>query len=227
VKTRIGMITIGQAPRVDVVPAMARLLGPEVEIVERGALDVHTREEIAALAPADGDQVLVTRLVDGTSVFVGKRHITSRVQRRIEEVEALGVAFTVLLCTGEFPALRAARPLLEPDKVVRGVLAGVSFPGRLGVLTPSVRHVEQTAVRWRAHGFDPVVAPLSPYDGHGDEGVEDAIAAFDRGRAGLVLMDCMGFQARTRDRIRAALGVPVVVANLLVARVAAELAGAA
>src|SRR5438477_9211152 len=99
--TRIGMVTIGQAPRVDVVPDMAELLGP-VEIVERGALDGLTRDEIAPLAPGAGDEVLVTRLRDGTPVFVAKRHVTPLVQRRIDELEAAGATLTVLLCTGAF-----------------------------------------------------------------------------------------------------------------------------
>ncbi len=34
-KPRIGMVTIGQAPRVDIVPDMADILGPGIEIVER------------------------------------------------------------------------------------------------------------------------------------------------------------------------------------------------
>jgi protein AroM len=228
-KTRVGMITIGQAPRVDVVPDMAEVMGPGVEIVERGALDGHTREEIAALAPGPDDGVLVTRLADGSSVFVAKRHVTPRVQARIEELEAEEVALTVLLCTGAFPALRASRPLVEPDRVLRGVLSGITWQGRLGVLTPSGRHVAQTEARWRGYGFDPVVVPLSPYDGPAraePAAADEAAAALRAGGAGLVLMDCVGFRRPARDRLRAALGVPVVVANLLVARVVAELAGA-
>ena len=36
---RIGAITIGQSPRVDVVPEMQQILGPDVEIVQAGVLD--------------------------------------------------------------------------------------------------------------------------------------------------------------------------------------------
>src|SRR2546422_953146 len=75
-KPRVGMVTIGQAPRVDVVPAMADVLGPDVEIIERGALDGLGGDEIAQLAPESDDEVLVTRLTDGSSVFVGKRGVT-------------------------------------------------------------------------------------------------------------------------------------------------------
>ena len=41
--TKVGLITVGQAPRSDVVPDMAAILGGGVEIVEAGALDGLTR----------------------------------------------------------------------------------------------------------------------------------------------------------------------------------------
>ena len=73
---RIGAITIGQSPRVDVVPEMQQILGPDVEIVQAGVLDGLSPEEIAALAPAGngdseirrlrGSPVLVSRLRDGS-----------------------------------------------------------------------------------------------------------------------------------------------------------------
>ena len=223
-KPRIGMITIGQAPRVDVVPDMADILGPGVEILERGALDGLDDAEIARLAPDGDDEVLVTRLSDGRSVFVAKRLITPLVQRRIEALEAAGVAMTVLLCTGKFQGLRATRPLVEPDRVLLGVLRGVTFGGRLGVLTPSERQVPQTHARWTAYGFDPIVLGVSPY--HDTASIPAAVEALGAGGAGLVLLDCIGFRREARDELRRRLGVPVVVANLLVARVVAELAGA-
>ena len=68
----IGLVTIGQSPRSDVVPDMATILGPGVEIREAGALDGLARSEIDALAPTGDDEILVTRLRDGSSVFLGK-----------------------------------------------------------------------------------------------------------------------------------------------------------
>ncbi len=70
--TKVGLITVGQSPRSDVVPDMAEILGGDVEIVEAGALDGLDRERIATLAPEGDDEILVTRLTDGRSVFVGK-----------------------------------------------------------------------------------------------------------------------------------------------------------
>jgi protein AroM len=222
VKTRLGMVTIGQAPREDVVPEMAELIGPGVEILEGGALDGLARPEIARLAPEGDQEILVTRLADASSVFVAKEKITPLVQRRIDELEAAGAAMTVVLCTGAFKGLRANRTLVTPEKVLVGVLRGVSFPGRLGVICPSTRHVPQTEARWRGHGFDPVVVPLSPYDHGPDPGAADL---FREAGVGLVLLDCMGFRRSVRRELQDAVGVPLVVANLLVARVVGEMLG--
>ena len=35
----IGAVTIGQAPRVDIMPELMEILGPGIEIKEAGALD--------------------------------------------------------------------------------------------------------------------------------------------------------------------------------------------
>jgi protein AroM len=219
------MVTVGQAPRVDVVPDMVELLGAGVEIAELGALDGLSRAEIERLAPEGDDAVLVTRLADGSAVFVGKRHVTPRVQEKLAELDARGAVVNVLLCTGAFPPFHSARPLLEPERVLVGVLRGITAPGRLGVLTPSERQVPQTEARWRAHGFDPLVVPLSPYEEGEPRALEGAADVLRAGGAGLVVMDCIGFRNRTRLELARLVEIPVLVANLLVARVAAELLG--
>jgi protein AroM len=221
-KARIGMVTVGQSPRADVVPDMRALL-PDVEILEAGALDGLERDAIARLAPEGDDEILVTRLADGSSVFVGKSKVLPRITAQIAALEERGVALTALLCTGTFPKLPTRRPLLEPQPVLLGLLRGLSHPGRLGVLTPSERHVPQTTARWRADGFDAAVVPLSPYDEHDPAALARAAGALRDAGAGLVVMDCIGFRDITRRDLTARLGVPVLVANLLVARLAAEL----
>jgi protein AroM len=225
-RPRIGMVTIGQAPRADIVPDMTALLGDGVEILERGALDALGRDEIAALAPAPGDEILVTRLADGSSVFVAQRHIVPRLEAKVAELEAAGASLNIVLCTGAFPRFTARRPLLEPWPLLLGTLRALTLPGRLGVVPPSARHVPQTETRWRAEGFDPCVVPLSPYDEQDPAVVAGAAAALRAREAGLVVLDCIGFRRKTQRELAALTGVPVVLANLLVARVAAELVSA-
>jgi protein AroM len=222
----VGLVTIGQSPRVDVVPDMAAILGSGVTVRERGALDGLGRAEIAALAPRPGDDILVTRLADGTAAFVAKRHIVSRVQAAIGELERAGVTMTALLCTGAFPPLEARHLLVMPHQVLLGMLRALRWPGRLGIVTPSLAHVPQTESRWRDDGFDPVVVPLSPYEEQGQAALERVAQAFRAAHTGLVAMDCMGFRRETRDELRRLTGTAVLLANLLVARVVAEACGA-
>ena len=221
----VGLVTIGQSPRADVVPEMSALIGPGVDVREAGALDGLTRGEIDKLAPTGSDEILVTRLQDGSAVFVGKEKIVGLVEQRIAALEGGGATMTALLCTGAFPRLRSSRTLIQPHPVLLGTLRGLSWPGRLGVLTPSVPHVPQTEARWRRDGFDPVVAPLSPYEEEDAAALRRAAEAMRAGGAGLVVMDCMGFRRKTRDELRGLTGVPVLLANFLVARVIAEACG--
>src|SRR6266403_2576931 len=167
---------------------MEAILGPAVAVRERGALDGLARGDIAALAPRPGDDILVTRLADGTPVFVAKRHVVARVQAAIGELERTGVSMTAVLCTGAFPSLEASRLLVLPHQVLLGVLRALRWPGRLGIVTPSVPHVPQTEARWRADGFDPVVVPLSPYEDENPAAVARAADALRASRAGLVVM---------------------------------------
>src|SRR5947209_19801527 len=76
----VGLVTIGQSPRLDVVPDMAAILGSGVTVRERRALDRLGRAEHAALAPRPRDGLGVTRAADGTPAFIAKRQLRGRVQ---------------------------------------------------------------------------------------------------------------------------------------------------
>src|SRR5207247_136794 len=164
----------------------------------------------AALAPAAGDEILVTRLVDGSPVFLGKEKVVGLVEERIAGLERDGASLTALLCTGAFPRLHATRALIQPHPVLLGTLRGLSWPGPLGVLTPSVPHVPQTEARWRRDGFDPIVAPLSPYEEEDPAALRRAADAMRAGGAGLVVIDCWGFRRKTRDVLWGQTGGPVL-----------------
>src|SRR5258705_7069819 len=105
--TKVGLITVGQAPRSDVVPDMAAILGGDVEIVEAGALHGLTREQIAPLAPEGDDEILFTRLADGSSFFLGKSKVIPRIQAKNAALECPGLAPNVLPFTAQVPMLAA------------------------------------------------------------------------------------------------------------------------
>ena len=53
-KKKIGMVAVGQAPRTDIMPGMKRVLGADVQVIEKGALDGLSLDEIQSLYPKEG-----------------------------------------------------------------------------------------------------------------------------------------------------------------------------
>jgi len=98
---KIGILNIGQSPRVDVIPKLKEAIGFEVEIEEQGALDNLTWEEIKDLYPWPDDYVLITRMRDGKEVKIA-RHIVERMKKCVADLERIDVDFIILLCTGEY-----------------------------------------------------------------------------------------------------------------------------
>ena len=69
----LGTLTIGQAPRPDVVPIIDRYVSAEVRRIHRGVLDGLSHAEIAArYKPEGGEPELVTRLQDGTEITLSR-----------------------------------------------------------------------------------------------------------------------------------------------------------
>ena len=134
-----------------------------------------------------------------------------------------GVASTPQEAVGDWTPAEVFEPRMTAAEAQERAAAMLAEAGI--VLTPSERHVPQTTARWRASGFDAHVAPLSPYEENDPAAVRRAADALRAGNAGLVVMDCIGFRRKTRDEIAALTGAPTLVANLLVARMAAELLG--
>ena len=219
----LGVITIGQAPRRDMVPEMRTWL-PVDRLVERGALDGLDREAIALLAPTDGDESLTTLLVDGSWVVVGRAGLLDPIQAHIDDLERLGVDVTLVVCTGEFPPFRHTKPLLMAERLLAMGVAAVVSDVSVGIICPLPEQEEDSRTKFADHlpGVGVAVASATPYaDGTG--GIEDAARRLAEGGAHVLVLDCMGYSQQHRKAASKASGLPVILARSVVARLAAEL----
>lgn len=219
---RVGLITIGQSPRVDVVPGMKEILGPHFEILEAGALDGLSVEEVKKFSPKKGDYILCTRMADGTEVMIGKRFILPRMQDCIDFLTNKGAEALLLLCTGKFPPFRARGLLLEPQKILDHFLLALQGEKvRFGMLSPLKAQLPQTRKKYkRLKGtfFFYAASPYAPTDELGE-----AAEALRRKDPHVVVMNCMGYTPAMKKRVMEITGKPTVLANSLVARTLAEL----
>ena len=101
---KIAAITIGQSPRPDIMKDVRPILPDYMELVEYGALDDMTYEQIMAqFSPSEDDEILVSRMRDGRQAKFTERFVTPYVQKKITQAEEEGASAIILLCTGVFP----------------------------------------------------------------------------------------------------------------------------
>jgi len=208
---RVAFLTTGQAPRVDLVPEMVGEIDASIEVIEAGMLDDLSAEEIAALRPAEGAPVIVSRLRDGTEVLMDHRKVAAGLQPLIERHAATDVQ--VLLCTGSFPALDGAS-LVKAGPVVDGRVAELAGGGRrIGVMVPGAA---QIATYSRPDG-SMIAAHASPYGAPRWREAVSELADSD-----VIVMHCMGYTRAMGEQVAALSGKPTYVSRSLVAAAVAE-----
>ncbi|WP_432563847.1 AroM family protein [Kineococcus sp. SYSU DK003] len=218
----LGVITIGQAPRTDLTPELVQWL-PGVRLHERGALDGLTHAQIARMSPREGEEVLTTRLADGSSVVIGHDHVLPRMQQAVTELEERGVDAVLLACTGTFPHFEHRKPLLVPELMIGpGVAALAGRAATVGILVPLPEQRQHPDGKYAALAARTVVADATPYSAQ-DEGLLAAADDLRAQGAELIVADCIGYSQRMRRLVSRRAGVPVVLARSIVARLTAEL----
>jgi protein AroM len=220
----VGVVTIGQSPRTDVMPDIAGPLPPGTRVIERGALDHIGPAELASLAPACGEDLLVTRLRDGTEVTLAEARLVPLLQEAVDDVTGRGAAVVAALCTGSLAGIRCPRPLLMPGPLVRNLVAAAAPGGRvarLGVVVPASDQVEPVRADWSAAASEVLVLAASPYGPlAGLAQAADALAAW---HPDLVVLDCLGFDGPMKQMVAWAVGVPVILPRTALAGALAAL----
>jgi len=222
---KVGTLTIGQSPRTDVIPGIRDVLGPNIEIVEKGALDGLDLEDVKKFYPGPNDYILVTRMRDGTEVKIAEEHVIDRMKRCISDFQAEPVEIIILLCTGEFPEIESKKILLRPDRIMLNVVQSLLDAGRLGVIVPSPDQIPALKRRWEKTHLEVVAEAVSPYTATYEE-LKEKANKIKRSDVDFVVLDCIGFSQETRALFRQITEKPVLLPVTLMGRIAREMVGA-
>ncbi len=217
---KLGIITIGQTPRVDLIPEIKPIFGENVEIIERGALDGLSLEEVEVFYPSSNDEVLVTRMADGKSVKIAERYIYPRLQEQIKRLEFEGIQIVLIACTGEFSPFDTKSLIIYPQKVLYHVTASMAQGLRLGVLIPDRIQTESAQKRWSSVAKSVFIESGSPYDG-----IEAVLRAAQKLKPNvdIVVMDCIGYTIAMKEAVARSINKPLLLARSVVARVVSEI----
>ena len=220
----VGVVTIGQSPRTDVMPDIVAPLLPGTRVIERGALDHAGPAELARLAPECGEDLLVTRLRDGTEVTLAETRLVPLLQDAVDDVTGRGVVVVAALCTGTLAGIRCSRPLLMPGPLVRNLVAAAAPGGRvarLGVVVPAPDQIEPVRADWSAAAAEVMALAASPYAP--PAALAKAAHVLAAWRPDLVVLDCLGFDGPMKQMVAWAVGVPVVLPRTVLAGALAAL----
>lgn len=220
---KIGAVTIGQAPRVDVTADILRIFDDSLELVQAGGLDGLTREEIAEFAPGKDDYVLVSRLQDGSSVTFAERYILPRLQDAITKMEEEGCSLIMMFCTGSFPETLSTKkiPMIYPCELLNRLVPLMTKKSSIICMTPSPLQTEQCENKWRNYVKEVKTIAASPYGEW--EALEQAAEEVKNMDADLIVLDCIGYTQKMKEMFAEKTGKKVVLPRTLLARVVSEL----
>ena len=204
-RPRVGAVTIGQAPRPDLLAPLLERAPADAEVIEVGALDTLSREAIASLerqrdARERNAYPLTTRLRDGSGVTLDESALAPLVQAAVGRAEDQGVAVTLLLCAGGFLDVAARRRLVRPFEaaVARARRLGAR---RLAIVVPATGQSDPARAKWEAAGFETVIVVGDPADLE----LPAEAASLDA-----IVLDYVGHPASSVDALQQRTQAPVI-----------------
>ena len=217
---KIGMLTIGQTPRNDLIPGLMDILGPGYEVVEAGALDDQSMDDVNGIDLNPDHYILVSRMRDGTEIKITKKVVIPKMQGQLDRLEDQGVRLTVVMCTGKFPQFRSRGLVVTPSEVLKGVIEGSLKGGKLAVVYPTEEQIPYAEKDFGREGVEVYADAVSPYEDDDVKGLLDRLVKED---PDLVFLNCFGFPYSIKKQVQEATGKPTIHSSALIARVIKEL----
>lgn len=217
---KIGMLTIGQTPRNDLIPGLLKILGENFEIVEAGALDDLTMEDVEKIDLNPEDYILVSRMRDGREIKITKKFVIPKMQKQLEKIEGKGVRVTVVMCTGKFPQFNSKGLVVTPSEILKGVIDGSLKEGKLAVVYPTKEQISYAQRDFKRDNVEVYADSVSPYE---PEDVEGLLNRLKNEKPDLIFLNCFGFPISLKDRVKNSTGKPTIHSSSVIARVLKEL----
>lgn len=222
-KATLAILTIGVVPVSEVLPLLTEHIS-EQQITHHSLLGTLSREEVMEeYAPETGDTLLPTLLSDGDLANVSLRKIERALQSVVEVLDHQGYDVILLMSTAPITGLIARKAILvEPTRIIPPLVGSIVDSHQVGVIVPIPELLENQSQKWQGLANAPLLAVANPIWDSEAKLIAAGRDLLDRG-ADVLMLDCLGFHQRHRDLLQKNLDVPVLLSNVLVARLASEL----
>ncbi|EBH8780354.1 AroM family protein [Salmonella enterica subsp. enterica serovar Bareilly str. CFSAN001104] len=219
----LAILTIGVVPMSEVLPLLTEYID-EQHITHHSLLGKMSREDVMAdYAVEPGDDPLLTLLNDNQIAHVSRQKVERDLQSVVEVLDNQGYDVIILMSTAAIKSMAARNSiLLEPLRIIPPLVASIVDGHQVGVIVPVAELLADQEKKWQVLQMPPVYSLANPVHGSEQQLIDAGQALLDQG-ADVIMLDCLGFHQRHRDILQQALDVPVLLSNVLIARLASEL----
>ncbi|PWD11578.1 AroM protein [Salmonella enterica subsp. enterica serovar Anatum] len=219
----LAILTIGVVPMSEVLPLLTEYID-EQHITHHSLLGKMSREDVMAdYAVEPGDDPLLTLLNDNQIAHVSRQKGERDLQSVVEVLDNQGYDVIILMSTAAIKSMAARNSiLLEPLRIIPPLVASIVDGHQVGVIVPVAELLAAQEKKWQVLQMPPVYSLANPVHGSEQQLIDAGQALLDQG-ADVIMLDCLGFHQRHRDILQQALDVPVLLPNVLIARLASEL----
>ncbi|EBJ3841387.1 AroM protein [Salmonella enterica] len=219
----LAILTIGVVPMSEVLPLLTEYID-EQHITHHSLLGKMSREDVMAdYAVEPGDDPLLTLLNDNQIAHVSRQKVERDLQSVVEVLDNQGYDVIILMSTAAIKSMAARNSiLLEPLRIIPPLVASIVDGHQVGVIVPVAELLAAQEKKWQVLQMPPVYSLANPVHGFEQQLIDAGQALLDQG-ADVIMLDCLGFHQRHRDILQQALDVPVLLSNVLIARLASEL----
>ncbi|EAM5473044.1 AroM family protein [Salmonella enterica] len=219
----LAILTIGVVPMSEVLPLLTEYID-EQHITHHSLLGKMSREDVMAdYAVEPGDDPLLTLLNDNQIAHVSRQKVERDLQSVVEVLDNQGYDVIILMSTAAIKSMAARNSiLLESLRIIPPLVASIVDGHQVGVIVPVAELLAAQEKKWQVLQMPPVYSLANPVHGSEQQLIDAGQALLDQG-ADVIMLDCLGFHQRHRDILQQALDVPVLLSNVLIARLASEL----
>ncbi|WP_342321956.1 AroM family protein [Kosakonia sp. BYX6] len=219
----LAILTIGVVPVKEIFPLLTEHV-PEQQITHISLLGKMDPDDVRNDYCVDpGESAIPTRLSDDSLGMVSREKVERDLQSVIEVLDNQGYEVIVLMSTADIRGFVARNAiLLEPQRIIPPLVASIVDGHQVGVIVPIPELMAQQQKKWQVLEKEPFFELAHPFLASESELINAGRALLDRG-ADVLMLDCLGFHQQHRDLLQKALDVPVLLSNVLVARLASEL----
>ena len=221
--TTMAILTVGVVPVAEVLPLLTEHIREE-QITHISLLGKMSRVEVMEeYAPEPGEERLLVLLNDNQFAEVSRLKVEHSLQAVIEVLDNQSYDVILLLNTFKLRSMVARNAiLLEPQRIIPPLVASIVEGHQVGVLVPVEAILDAQQEKWRMLSNLPYYALANPLRDTDQHLISAGNSLLDQG-ADVLVLDSLSYHQRHRDLLQKALDVPVLLSNVLVARLAAEL----